>query len=172
MKKFLTILALLVFPAAAFAYTSHQGTDPRLGNFEYEVKTAQKSSTADYNAALAKGSALFYSTATGELAGLYKVSAHTASGATTATALPYQACIATRAVATADTSLFPCVTRGYVDYALYSAAVDAIVAGDYLCPNGSGVLVKCTAGVVSRFIALEAKSSGTGSNLKVRVRSE
>jgi len=77
-----------------------------------------------------KGHALYYSE--NELTGLYKVTrAYSGTGSDAASAKQI-ACIAARAVATGDAAAFPCVTKGYVDYAYYDAT-GGIAVGGYLC---------------------------------------
>lgn len=172
MKLLLALLAL-VASADAYAYTSASGNDPSAGSYDVESKVAVKSETALYSDAISKGHALYYQE--NALTGLYVASRYYSGTANAATAVPFQACIAQRAVATGDTGGFPCATRGYVDYARYDATA-AIAKGGYLCigtaASVKGVLVACNTSVISRFISLEDKASGSGSDLKVRISSQ
>lgn len=173
MKLFGTLLIALLVSADAFAYTSAQGNDPNLGNYDTETKVVVKSETATYSDAITRGHGLFYSE--DELTGLYKVTRTNANNGYESAAQPYTACIAARDVETGDVAGFPCVTRGYVDYAIYDATAP-ILEGGNLCVGSAatvkGKLISCGSGVSGRFISLEQKMSGSGSNLKVRVRSE
>lgn len=168
------ILALVLALAAsnAHAYTSASGNDPTAGSYDAEVKVAVKSEAALYSDNILKGQALHYSE--NELTGLYKVSKYYSGTSNATTAVPYQACIARRDVATGDVAGFPCVVRGYVDYAYYDATAP-IFAGNYLCigtaASVKGALIDCNTSVTSRFIALENKLTGSGTNLKVRITS-
>lgn len=178
-NKFIAILGALLLPAVAMAYVSNQGTDPAAGNYESEYKTAQKSTTALYSDAVSRGHGLFYDE--NDYTGLYKVSRYDSQTQFAAASAKRHACIASKDVATGDTGYFPCVTRGYVDYARYIAGTAQgggnvpIAAGDYLCigtaATNKGSLLPCNANVVSPFVALEAKTSGT-TGLKVLVKSD
>lgn len=171
--KALFLLLALVVSADAYAYTSASGNDPVAGSYDVESKVAVKSETALYSDAISKGHALYYQE--DALTGLYVASRYYSGTANAASAVPFQACIAQRAVATGDTGGFPCATRGYVDYGIYDAT-SPIAAGGYLCigtaASVKGKLIGCAANVVSKFISLETKASGTGSDLKVRILSE
>jgi hypothetical protein len=172
--KFVIALVLgVILSAPALAYLSANGNDPTLGSYDAETKVAVKSAVATYSDAISKGHALYYSE--DELTGLYKVSRYYSGTANAAGAKAYQACIAGRDVATGDVAGFPCVTRGYVDYAKYDATA-VIAEGGYLCigtaASVKGVLIACDSNVTSNFRSLEVKSSGSGSDLKVRVISE
>lgn len=171
--KLFAILGLLLIGANAHAYTSASGNDPNLGNYDVESKVVVKSEAAGFSDAITQGHALYYSE--DELTGLYKVSRSFTGTANAATAVPYQACIAGRDVATGDVAGFPCYTRGYVSGVAYDATA-AIAEGGYLCVGNAstnkGKLLACNTSVVSKFVALEAKASGSGTDLKVRVLSE
>lgn len=170
--KALFLLLALVVSADAYAYTSASGNDPSNGSYDVESKVAVKSEDASYSDAISKGHALYYQE--DALTGLFTVSRYYSGNEIAATAVPYQACIAQRDVATGDTGGFPCATRGYVDYAIYDAA-SSITVGNYLCigtdATVKGKLINCDSNVVSNFISLETKASGSGSNLKVRINS-
>lgn len=169
MNKFLLMLALAL-PLNAQAYVSASGNDPRVGGYDVESKSAVKSETALYSDAISQGHALFYDE--NSFAGAYLVSRYYSGTYNTQAASNLQACIASRAVATGDVATFGCVTRGYVNYARYDATAP-IQVGNYLCIDTAasvkGVLVSCASGVTSAFVALEQKTSGTGSDLDVLV---
>lgn len=170
-------LAALVLTSNAFGYSSAPAGDPVLGFRDVETKTVVKvDSVTDYDDAISKGHGLFYEDGTGGLTGLYTVSRNYSGTYNTALANKLTACIAAKDVATGDVGGFPCVTKGYVDYALYAAVTtyQPIAVGDYLCVSDAatslGRLVKCDANLTSPFIALEAKSTtGTGT-MKVSVQ--
>lgn len=176
MKNFLTLILGLVLSINAFAYSSGTSGDPAQGFRDFETKTVVKSATDGYSAAISKGHALFYEDGSGIPTGLYTVSREYSGTYNTALATrSAEACIAAKDVATGDTAGFPCVVRGYVDYAIYSAVTlyAPIAVGDYLCISDQdtvkGYLVKCGSGVTSKFVALEAKSTtGTGT-IKVKI---
>ena len=173
--NFLTLAVALVLSASALAYQPGGVGDPNTGFRDAETKTVVKvDSVTGYDDAVSRGHGLFYEDGAGGLAGLYQVSRKYSGTYNTALASKVQACIAARDVATGDLGGFPCVTGGYVDYALYDATI-AITKGDYLCvsnlASALGRFVSCGSGVTSGFIALESKASGTGSNLKVKVQS-
>lgn len=175
MKTFLTLILGLVFATNALAYVSAPSGDPVNSGFvDVEFKTVVKSTTDGFSDAISKGHALFYETAA--LTGLYTVSRDYSGTVNTALATRLnEACIAARDVATGDVGTFPCVTKGYVDYALYSAVATFgnIVQGDYLCisdaATSKGRLVPCASGVTSKFIALETKSSTGDGTIKIKV---
>lgn len=172
MKLYLIAALALIVGVDAQAYTSPSSVDFAVGGVEVEARAAVKSSTDLYSDAITKGHGLYYSE--NELTGAYKVSRYSAEVANSAAAAKLIACIAGRDVATGDTASFPCVTRGYVDYAKYDATA-AIAKGGYLCigtaASVKGVLLACDTNVVSPIMALEAKASGAGSDLKVLVQS-
>lgn len=174
MKLFLTLIAGLVLSINAMAYSSGVSGDPGQGFVDVETKTVVKSTTDGYSDAVSKGHALFYENAA--LTGLYTVSRDYSGTYNTALATRLnEACIASKDVATGDVGGFPCVIRGYVDYAIYSAAPGTyITAGDYLCisdvSTSKGHLVKCGSGITSKFIAIEDKvATVTGGTIKVKV---
>jgi hypothetical protein len=170
MKKYLMILVAALVSTNALAYVSLQGNDPNLGAYDSEYKSAVKSETALYSDAISKGHGLYYDE--NSYTGLYKVSRYSVLTYNAAAATPFIAGIAGRAVATGDVAAFPLVTRGYVDYAVYDAT-SPIAVGGYLCVGTAasvkGVLVGCDSGVTSGIVSLEAKASGTGSDLKVKL---
>lgn len=176
MKLFLILALGLVLSANAFAYSSGVSGDPGQGFNDVETKVATKSVTAGYSDAISKGNGLFYEVA--------DLDGHTVSrdySGTYNTALAtraHQACIATKDVATGDVAGFPCVTKGYVDYALYSVAtaLTPITEGDYLCitdaATAKGKFVTCGSGITSDFIALESKAAVADGTIKVMVKSK
>ncbi len=176
MKLFLTLIVGALLSVNAFAYSSAESGDVGQGFRDYETKTVVKSVTALYSDAITKGDVLFYSDASGELAGLYTVSKY--FGGTPNAALAtrtYEACVAKKDVATGDVGGFPCVVKGYVAEAAYDVVATAtqIAVGDYLCISNAatakGKLVACASGVTSKFIALEAKAATAQGFIKVKV---
>lgn len=177
MKLFAALVLALVVSANAFAYSSAPAGDPVLGFRDIETKTVVKSETAGYSDAISKGHAVFYEDGSGIPDGLYTVSRdYSGTYNTSVASLTAHACIASKAVATGDQGGFPCVTKGYVDYALYSVASAStpIQAGNYLCitdaATAKGRLVSCASGVVSQFVALEAKTSVADGTIKIAVQ--
>lgn len=177
MKALIISLALLT-SSLAFAYQSAPAGDPNLGFRDVETKSVIKvDGVAAYEDAISKGMGLFYEDGTGSPAGLYKVSRNYSGTYNTAAASLVTACIAARDVATGDVAGFPCVTKGYVDYALYTVATgNAIAIGTYLCVDdlatARGKLVGCGSGITSPFVALEAKGENTSGTIKVKVNSQ
>jgi len=173
MKLILALALSLCLGTPAHAYLSASGNDPSSGSYDTETKVAVKSEVALYSDAIAVGQGLYYSET--ELTGLYKVSRFYSGTGFDAASAKQVACIAARAVATGDTAGFPCVTRGYVANAIYDAAAPILV-GNYLCVGTAasvkGKLISCGASVVSPFVALEAKASGSGTDLEVSVESK
>lgn len=178
MKLHLILALAALYTAPAHAYSSAPAGDPVLGFRDVETKTAVLATATGYNDAVTKGMGLFYEDGTGDLTGLYKVSTNYSGTYNTAAASVVTACIAARNVATADNSAeFPCVTKGYVDYALYTVATgNAIAIGTYLCVDdlstAHGKLVGCGSGITSPFVSLEAKAENTSGTIKVRVNSQ
>lgn len=174
MKLFFTLALSLVLSANAFAYSSGVSGDPGQGFVDVETKVVKKSETAAYDDAISKGHGLFYENAA--LTGLYTVSREYSGTYNTALATRLnEACIAAKDVATGDAGGFPCVVRGYVDYALYSVDTvnTPITAGDYLCitdaATAKGRFVTCGSGITSKFIALESKAAVADGTIKVKV---
>lgn len=174
MKNLLILALVALFGTNAFAYDSAPSGDPGQGFVDYETKTVVKSETAGYSDAISKGHGLFYENAA--LTGLYTVSREYSGTYNTALATRLnEACIAAQDVATGNVGGFRCVTKGYVDYALYSVnTVNCpITAGDYLCitdaATAKGRFVTCGSGVTSKFIALESKSAVADGTIKVKV---
>lgn len=180
MKSIFILLALFIVSLSAHAYVSQQGTDPSLSP-EIETKSVQKSSTALYSDAITSGDPVSYDVGNSPT-GAYVVTkngpiSHSAADrGLTQKAADLIAGFAQRAVATGDTSLFSVVVRGYVT-AAYDADVNgAIATGTSLCIGGlastRGKLLACDSGVISPIISLENKASGTGSALKVLIKSK
>lgn len=172
MKNILLAIALFLGANSAHAYVSNQGTDPAVGGYEIEYKSAVKSTTDLYSDAISQGHGLFYDE--NDYVGLYKVSRYSSKTINNAASMKFAACIASKDIATGNTGLFPCVTRGYVDYARYVVATNStIAAGDYLCigtaASNKGSFLPCGSGVITQFVALEAKTSGS-TGLKVLIK--
>lgn len=168
------LLAVLAFMTTkSFAYVSQVG-DPQNGQYESEYKGAVKSTVASYSDAISKGHALYLSE--NELATGAAVVSRFYSG-TANTDNAYQSCIAKRDVATGDIAGFPCVTRGYVDYARAAAGLNdsntPILPGTFLCigtaASSKGYLIPCASGT-SKFIALTTLTNGLSTTFKVLVR--
>lgn len=172
MKALYTLLALVI-SINAHAYNAGGVGDPTLGQFDAMTKVAVKSAVASYSDAITKGHGLYLDE--NDYTGAYTVSRYsslvTASVPTAAQQVQFS-CIAARDVATGDTAGFPCVVRGYVDYAIYDATAP-ILKLNYLCVGTAasikGKFVSCPSGT-SNVIALEQKMSGSGVNLKVLVK--
>ena len=168
-------MAFFLTGSYAHAYSSNQGTDPRVGGFEVEYKSALKNdATAAYNDRLLKGNGVYYDVVNNPI-GAYVVTLAGSGNGQDAQSSGLFAGIAGRDVATGDLSIFNLVTRGYIDYGRYDAT-SPFVAGDRLCigtaASVKGVLIGCSATVQDSVgIALEAKASGTGSNLKALIKS-
>lgn len=175
MKNFLILALALAVSAPAYAYVSAPSGDPALGFRDVETKTVTLADDAGYNDAVSKGMGLFYEDGAGSLEGMYEVSRNFSGTYNTAAATLATACIAAKDFASADQGSFPCVTKGYLDYGVYDATAP-IAKGDYLCVSDlasvRGKLVACGSGITSPFQALEAKASGSGSNLKVKVNAQ
>lgn len=162
----LIVLALAVFLSAnAFGYSTPVGSDPIQGTHDQEFKQIVKSTVSGESSSITRGNVLSYAAVVDG----YTVT-RIGAAATSVTGQALVACIAARDVATGNVNYVPCVTKGFVDFLKYDATV-AIVAGAKLCTNTEGVAVACNnpAASASSIIALEAKASGTGSNLKAMV---
>lgn len=177
MKKTINIvmaMALFLTGSYAHAYSSQAGTDPRVGGYEVEYKSAVKNDTdAGYKDALSKGSAVYYDVVN-NAAGAYVVTLKGSGNGQDAQSSSLFAGIAARDVATGDVSVFNLVTRGYIDYGKYDAT-SPITVGDRLCigtaASVKGILIGCSATVQDSVgVALESKASGTGSTLKALIK--
>ena len=180
MLKNLVVILALLFTGNAYAYVSG-AVDPTTGEGEKEYRVVKKSETAGVSDAVSKGHILSLDTANNNDG--YTV---TRVGANNVVGAALNVCVASSNIATGNTALVRCVSRGYVDYLRYDATT-AISVGQKLCANASGVAVACTAcatgsgtGTDCRFgtatsnsiiVSLEAKASGTGSNLKAVIKS-
>lgn len=181
--KFLGLALILGITCFGTAHAYQSGVpDPSRGEGEREYRVGVKSVTAGYSDAIAVGDVLSLDIVnTNDGYTLTRVGANTNLGS------GINACVATKAIATGNTALFRCVSRGYVNVS-YDATT-AITAGQKLCANAAGAAVTCAGCVVTgtgsgtndcRFgtasgnaaiISLEAKASGTGTNLKALVLS-
>jgi len=177
MKIFSTLILSLVLSLSAYAYNSAPSGDVGQGFRDVEYKTVKKvDGVTGYDDAVSKGHGLFYEDGAGSPDGLYKVSRNYSGTPNTAAASLVSACIAAKDVATGDVGGFPCVTKGYVDYAIYTVATgNAIGIGTYMCVNDAatarGYLVGCGSGITSPFVALEAKAENTSGTIKISVNS-
>lgn len=178
MKQFLfALVGALTLAVNAYAYTSAPSGDPVLGFRDTEYRTVVKvDSVTGYDDAITKGMGVFFEDdGAGTITSGYKVSINYSGTYNTALASRLSACIAARNVATGDLGGFPCVVKGYVDYALYSAVASfaPIAKGDYLCISDEatvmGRLVKCGSGVTSPYISLEDKTSTATGTIKIQV---
>jgi hypothetical protein len=181
------LLTSLCVSGNAFAYSSNVGADPVNGNHDVEYRVYKKSTTAGFSDAIAVGDLLSFSTQSGEVDG-YTM---TKVGENTALDTNLIACVALDSVATGDLAYHRCQTKGFVDFLKYDATT-AIVAGQKLCAltgvqysgtagfeGKAGTCAACQIGADddnncrlvsatanSAIISLEAKASGSGSNLK------
>lgn len=169
MKKLLVVALLALTASQAHAYLTTFGPDPS-SKPDQEFKAALKSTASTYSDAITGTNELLsYSpandgytvTRVGLLASTIEGSAMIAG-------------IGTKTVATGDTGYFLIQTKGYATVK-YDASTPAggILRGDRLCANAVGAAMKCTgAASHSKVIALEAKASGTGTDLKVLVNAQ
>lgn len=182
--RYLLVAVAFLMSGLAFGYSSGPGADPANGSYDIQykavVKTTSGSDASGLSSSISKGHVLTYDL-DNNAAGAYVV---TRIGENTSLGQAQVACIADKDIATGDAGAYRCVTKGYVDFARYDATT-AFSAGQKLCSNEEGVLVVCAACVndassendcryggatsQSGITALEAKASGTGSNLKVLV---
>lgn len=175
-----TMLALTV-SGNAFGYTSGQSS-PVDGAEEREYRVIVKSATAGFSDAVAKGNLLKLDTINSNDG--YTV---TRVGANNVATTNLITCIAEKAIATGTDSQVRCISKGYVDFVTYDASGGfGIRAGQKLCMSAAGLAIPCAAcdagtpGFVndcrlgtatqnSPITSLEAKASGTGSDLKVYI---
>lgn len=175
MRPFLTyVVAMLFISVNALAYTSGVA-DPVSSDPDLEYKSIAKSSTAGVSDEVLKGHVLTYDTVNNN-------NGHTITrvGENSSLGAAKVACIADKGIATGVTGLVRCISKGFVDFLRYDAAV-AISVGQHLCPGADGVAVVCAecdivggtndcrfgnATENSVIISLEAKGSGSGSDLK------
>lgn len=176
MKLISTLVIGLLLSLGAFAYNSPTGADPKNENHDQEYKAVVKSAVATISDAVSKGHILSYTS----VADGYTVSR---VGENTVLGTNKIACVAGVDIATGDVGYARCVTKGFVDFLRYDATT-AISAGSKLCVNSVGAAVVCAAcdnstgnnsckhgnaTAESGIVALEAKASGTGSNLKALI---
>jgi hypothetical protein len=161
MRNLLVALAVLLAPAGALAYSSPTGNDPANSPTK-EYKPIAKSAVAGVSDAISAGDLLLYSVANDG----YTVT-RVGSGANDVNSSRLIAGVSKDAIATGDVGYHLVQTRGYATVK-YDASSVPINRGQSLCANSVGAAVLCT--VVSsadKVIALEAKTSGTGTDLKV-----
>jgi hypothetical protein len=180
--KLWNLLVLTAFLLAGNAQAYVTGAvNPETGEGEKEYRVAKKSETAGVSDAVSRGHILSLDSANNNDG--YTV---TRVGANNVVGAAQNVCVAPAAIATGNTGLVRCVSRGYVDFLRYDATT-AISVGQKLCANASGVAVVCSAcvagsgtGTDCRFgtatsnsiiVSLEAKPSGTGTNLKAVILS-
>lgn len=175
--NYLLITAIACISFNSFAYYSGSA-DPARGDADKEYRAVVKSETSGYSDAVSVGHILTLDTDnTVDGATVTRVGENSVIGAARI------ACVATNAIATGETGSVQCQSRGYFDSLRYDAST-AIAVGSKLCANAEGIAVVCaacdsvgstndcqygTATQNSGIVSLEAKSSGTGSDLKVMV---
>lgn len=177
----LALLSLVLTSASAFAYTSGQA-DPANGIYDQEFKVVKKSETAGVSDAVSKGDILLLDTANNNDG--YTV---TRVGARNVATTARIACVASKAIATGNTGLNRCISKGYVDFLKYDTANGAISIGQKLCVNSVGAAVACaacdnlggandcrfgTATDNSPIISLSSKPSGSGTDLKALIKAQ
>ncbi len=183
--KILTLMTVLFLGAAgnAFGYQEGQANPPDSPETEY--RTVKKSETTNFDDAIAKGDILGLdvdNTNDG-----YTV---TRVGTNSIASASKIVCIASEEIATGNTGLVRCVSKGYISYLKYDASGAAIVKGSKLCANSIGAAVVCTGCTVSAglpgvyscangsasanspIVSLEIKASGqSGTDLKALIQS-
>lgn len=160
MKNVFLTLALLLASVNASAYQTVVGADPS-ATPDAEFKPVLKSAVAGVSDAVAIGDLLQYSAANDG----YTVT-RVGSGAASTASAHLIVGVSKDAIASGDTAYHLAQVRGYATVK-YDATV-AIVRGDYLCINAVGAAVSCLhIASASKVVALEAKASGTGTDLKV-----
>lgn len=166
MKNVFLSVVMLALGANAFGYSSPAGVDPKNGTFDQEFKAVVKSAVNGESASVTQGHVLSHAAVVDG----YTVTRIAGGAIGNVLAQAKVMCIAAEDVATGDVGYAKCLTKGFVDFLKYDATV-AIVAFSKLCANTEGVAVACTGteATQSGITALEAKASGTGSNLKAMV---
>lgn len=164
MKKNLLIAVLALASANAYAFQTMVGADPSVTP-DATYKSAQKSSTAGYSdAILAAGELLSYDYVNTPAGGYVVTRVGGGAGAPETGTLI--AGVATKAVASGDTGYFLMQIKGYAT--VKYDATNPIVRGRPVCINSVGAAVYCTTPASgSKVVPLEAKASGTGTDLKV-----
>lgn len=160
MKNVFLALALLLSSVEASAYQTIVGADPAVTP-DAEFKPVLKSAVAGVSDAIAAGDLLLYSAANDG----YTVT-RVGAGAADDDSAHLIVGSARETIASGDTAYHLAQVRGYATVK-YDATV-AIARGNHLCVNAVGAAVAClhfASG--SKVTALEAKASGTGTDLKV-----
>jgi len=180
--KLLTLILFVLCLSASNAYSYTSGNaDPFNDVPDREHGTIIKSATSGVSDAISRGDILSLDVDNTNDGGTA-----TRVGANTTIGSQQVVCIATQAIATGNINNIRCLTKGFVDFLSFDAST-AIAEGSKLCPNAVGAAVVCaacapTAGgsgdndckfgnasESSGIISLEAKASGTGTDLKVKV---
>lgn len=185
MKNTIFLLAGLVILTAPFAiekanaYSSAVGVDPDHSGYgngqadnlsgDVETKTIKKSAVAGSSEALIAGLVVGYDQ-TGDDG--YTVT-RAVSQAATGIAQKRLACVTVDVVATNDTSYHRCISKGFARVR-YNADTFAIEDGRNACVNASGVVRGCNLGAPEAtmntgVVPLEAKTQGTGTDLRVLI---
>lgn len=170
MKKVLVAAALALLASNAMANQTTTGGDPSAAP-DVTYKSAQKSSTAGVSdAILAAGELLSYDYAN------TPTNAYVVTRVGGGVGVPEGATmisgISTKAVATGDTGYFLMQIKGFATVKYDATA--PITRGLPLCANSVGAAVRCTGqpASASKVIAMEAKASGTGTDLKVMLSAD
>jgi hypothetical protein len=163
MKSLILIAVIGLASMDAFGYSSNTGADPMNGSPDIETKVVQKTTTAGFSDAVGAGEVLKYvdSASLGYIVTRVTQFAGVRDG-------NLIACVSDRAIPTSNSAVVQrssCITKGYVDFLKYDAS-SPITLGAKLCGNSVGAAVPCAASQDSGIVALEAKASGTGTNLK------
>lgn len=184
MKNKITValagLTLLALTVTARAYVSN-APDPTRGDGETEYRVVKKSETAGFSDAIEVGDVLLYDTE--NVSDGYTV---TRVGANNAASTNRIACVAMQAIATGDTGLHRCQSKGYTTTLQYDLTThpDILRVGQKLCASADGdavpcggctvtsdvnALTNCRFGVAtenSPITAMEAKGIGTSGTIK------
>lgn len=184
MKNTIFLLAGLVILTAPFAiekanaYSSAVGVDPDHSGYgngqadnlsgDVETKAIKKSAVASSSEALIAGLVVAYDQ-TGDDG--YTVTRAVAQSVVGQKRL---ACVTVDVVASNDTSYHRCITRGFARVRYNADNARPIEDGRNACVNASGVVRGCylsdpEATVNTGIIPLEAKTQGTGTDLKVLI---
>lgn len=177
-------LSVFLFTGNAHAYVTG-AVDPVTGEGEKEYRAVKKSETAGVSDAVSKGDILLLDTVNNNDG--YTV---TRVGATNVATTAKIVCIAAKAIATGNTGLVRCVSKGYVDYLKYdSTGVNGTISvGQKLCVNSVGAAVPCAACDVgipgvnncalgtatdnSPITSLSAKAGTSGTDLKAVINAK
>lgn len=189
MKNKITValagLTLLALTVTARAYVSN-APDPTRGEGETEYRVVKKSETAGFSDAIEVGDVLLYDTV--NVSDGYTV---TRVGANNAASTNRIACIAMKAIATGDTGLYRCQSKGYTTTLQYDITThpDSLRVGEKLCASADGDAVpcgQCTTGQGnvmtdcrfgnatenSPITAMEAKGLGTSGTIKAVINAQ